>query len=71
LPLPAVAAVMGHSNTAVTARTYAHAMDQAKEDAAARMDDALKVAVSNANTALKSAPVLRLVSKPLAKASGQ
>jgi len=71
LPLPAVAAVMGHSNTAVTARTYAHAMDQAKEDAAARMDDALKVAVSNANTPHKSAPVLRLVSKPLAKASGQ
>ena len=71
LPLPAVAAVMGHSNTAVTARTYAHAMAQAKEDAAARMDDALKVAVDNATSPPKSAPVLRLVSKPLAKAVGQ
>jgi integrase len=47
LPLPAVSAVLGHSNSSVTARCYAHALEQAKTDAADRMDDALGFTVGN------------------------
>ncbi|HYK52484.1 MAG TPA: tyrosine-type recombinase/integrase [Candidatus Eremiobacteraceae bacterium] len=41
LPLPAVSAVLGHSNTAITASTYAHALHQARAEAAEHMNAAL------------------------------
>lgn len=45
VPLPVVSDILGHADTAITARVYAHVLPQAHKEAADRMNDALKRAM--------------------------